>query len=71
MKDTIVRVYLTLLEADPAIWRRIELSADATLKGLHDVIQVVMGWQDYHLHHFAIGGARYGQATPEDPELRG
>jgi hypothetical protein len=65
MKDMIVRVYLTMLDADPAIWRRVELAADASLKHLHDVIQAVMGWQDYHLHHFEIGGARYGQATPD------
>lgn len=70
MKDTIVRVYVTMLEADPSIWRRIELPAGASLKLLHDVIQVVMGWEDRHLHHFAIGGVRYGEATPEDPELR-
>ncbi len=69
MKDTIARVYVTLLETDPAIWRRIELPAGATLALLHDVIQVVVGWQDYHLHHFEIGGTRYGRAAPEDPEL--
>jgi hypothetical protein len=68
MKDIIARVYLTVLEADPAIWRRIEVPADATLEGLHDVIQVVMGWQGYHLHHFQIGDVMYGRVMPEDPE---
>jgi Plasmid pRiA4b ORF-3-like protein len=55
MKDLIIRVSITLLDVDPAIWRRIEAPANVTLEGLHDVIQVVMGWADHHLHHFQIG----------------
>jgi len=66
MKDMIVRAYITLLDADPAIWRRIELPAGFTLKHLHDVIQTVMGWYDGHLHHFQIGGMLYGEPSPED-----
>lgn len=31
-----------------------------TLARLHDVIQMAMGWDDYHLHEFEIGGVRYG-----------
>jgi hypothetical protein len=66
MKDTIIRVHLTLLDFDPPIWRRIEVPVDFTLKRLHDVIQRVMGWQDYHLHHFEIGGVLYGERVAED-----
>jgi Plasmid pRiA4b ORF-3-like protein len=40
-----------------------------TLEGLHDVIQVVMGWADYHLHHFQFGDVMYGAPTPEDREM--
>jgi hypothetical protein len=39
------------------------------LEGLHDVIQVVMGWADYHLHHFQFGDVMYGAPTPEDREM--
>jgi hypothetical protein len=66
MKDMIVRAYVTLLDAEPAIWRRIELPASFTLKSLHDVIQTIMGWYDGHLHHFEIGGILYGEPSPED-----
>jgi len=46
MKDSIIRVSITLLDVDPAIWRRIEVPADCSLEGLHDVIQTLMGWAD-------------------------
>ncbi len=39
------------------------------LEGLHDVIQTVMGWADYHLHHFQFGDLIYGVSAPDDPEM--
>jgi hypothetical protein len=53
MKDSIIRVSITLLDVDPAIWRRIEVCANM-LEGLHEVIQIVMDWADYRLHHFQV-----------------
>ena len=69
MKDMIVRLHVTLLDVDPAIWRRIEVPADFTLKALHDVLQRAMGWYGYHLHHFEIGGILYGEPSPDDAEF--
>jgi hypothetical protein len=69
MKDSIVRICVTLLDVDPAIWRRIEVPANFTLEGLHDVLQAIMGWANYHLHHFEIGGHMYGEPTPEDRDM--
>jgi hypothetical protein len=69
MTDMIARVNITLLDVDPAIWRRIEIPASATLKTLHDVIQRAMGWFDYHLHHFDVGGILYGVPSPDDAEF--
>jgi Plasmid pRiA4b ORF-3-like protein len=70
MKDLIVRISITLLDVDPAIWRRIEAPANVTLEGLHDVIQVVMGWADYHFHHFQIGSVRYSARTHDDVDMQ-
>jgi len=39
---------------------------DLTLGELHDVLQVVMGWEDSHLHQFIIRGAYYGPQDPDD-----
>ena len=69
MKDSIVRICVTLLDVDPAIWRRIEVPANFTLEGLHDVLQTIMGWANYHLHHFQLGDLTYGEPTPEDRDM--
>ena len=69
MKDSVIRISITLLDVDPAIWRRIEAPASMTLEGLHDVIQILMDWADYHLHHFQFGDVMYGAPTPEDRDM--
>lgn len=58
---------VSLVGIKPEIWRRFIVPAEITLDRLHDVIQIVMGWQDYHLHQFTIGGKRYTE-DPESPE---
>ena len=67
---TIYRLYVSLLEVAPPIWRRVELSSQASLAQLHKLLQAAMGWQDYYLHEFEIGGKRYG-SPEEDLELPG
>lgn len=57
---TIYRLHVSLLDIAPPIWRRIEVSSETSLAQLHKVLQTAMGWQDYHLHEFEIGGQRYG-----------
>jgi len=37
-----------------------------TLPKLHRVIQVVMGWEDCHLHEFQVAGRRYEIPDPEN-----
>src|ERR1019366_10823135 len=66
--DTIYQFKITLADAKPAIWRRIEVP-DLTLGELHSVLQVVMGWDDSHMHQFIVGKTYYGQATPDDLDL--
>jgi hypothetical protein len=34
----------------PSIWRRVVMPSDATFRRLHDVIQYVFNFQDYHLY---------------------
>ncbi len=46
---------IKLLEIEPEIWRRFIVPADILLADLHEVIQIVMGWLDSHLHEFKIG----------------
>jgi hypothetical protein len=55
----VYQLKITLRGIKPPVWRRVQVK-DGTLAGLHDVIQTCMGWDDYHLHEFDIGGERYG-----------
>ncbi|MGH3781320.1 MAG: plasmid pRiA4b ORF-3 family protein [Pseudonocardiaceae bacterium] len=58
---------ITLQEVHPPIWRRVHVRADLTLTGLHDVMQVAMGWENYHLWRF--GWLAFGDLRNEyDPD---
>lgn len=58
--DEIVTLKITLLGAKPPIWRRLEVPASYHLGELHQALNAAMGWLDYHLHEFVIGGRCYG-----------
>jgi hypothetical protein len=57
---------VTLQDIQPAVWRRVQVWEDATLAQLHDVLQVVMNWQDYHLHEFRIGRRLFSVPDTDD-----
>jgi len=42
------------------IWWRLLVRSDLTLFGLHRVIQIAFGSDDYHLHAFKVHGRRFG-----------
>lgn len=46
---------IALLDTDPLIWREVEVPTSITLKALHDIVQITMGWLDDHLWEFTIG----------------
>ena len=54
--NQICTVKIELLDTDPLIWREAEVPTSITLKVLHDIFQITMGWLDYHLWTSAIGG---------------
>jgi len=59
----IYQLKITLRDIQPPIWRRIQVASDVTLYQLHNLLQLVMGWSDSHLHQFAKGRTFYG--TPD------
>jgi hypothetical protein len=63
--DLLFQFRVTLLDVHPPVWRRFQVR-DCTLAFLHNVIQVVMGWENYHLHQFVIAGERYGPPAPDE-----
>jgi hypothetical protein len=64
-KDVVLRV--ELLGVEPLVWRGVRVPAKATLRELHGVIQLAMGWQDRHLHEYRVGDLRIG--VRDQPEL--
>jgi hypothetical protein len=55
------RVYqlkVTLKDIQPPVWRRL-LVPDCSLARLHEVIQAAMGWENYHLYEFEVGGEHF------------
>jgi hypothetical protein len=53
-----VKVWLTGIS--PMVWRRVLVPSSFTLRELHGVIQVAMGWEGIHLYDFQLRAARYG-----------
>ena len=65
VSERIARLRIELEELEPKIWRRIDMPLSTTLEGLHDAIQMTMGWTFSHLWEFDIDGRCYG-----DPSFR-
>ncbi|WAW10383.1 plasmid pRiA4b ORF-3 family protein [Oxalobacter vibrioformis] len=59
MNNPLCPFKIELNEITPAIWRRFFVPADLTLETLHTIIQIVMGWENYHLYEFVISGKCY------------
>lgn len=62
----IATLRVALKDSDPPIWRQVEVPTSITLKVLHDIVQVTMGWLEYHLWEFRIDGTIYGLPVDED-----
>lgn len=61
----VYQLKITLRGVRPPIWRRVQVK-DCSLAELHEVIQVAMGWESYHLYAFEVGGIEYGDLDMRD-----
>ncbi len=43
---------ISLKDAKPPIWRKVIVPSDINFMQLHNIIQVAMGWQNYHMYEF-------------------
>jgi pRiA4b ORF-3-like protein len=74
--DQVARLKVSLTSFRPPIWRRVLLPVTASLGDLHNVIQVLYGWDGDHLHIFSVGKKRYSdwsynlEETLDEDELR-
>lgn len=45
---------IVIEDTHPPVWRRVLVPEHITFKELHDIIRVLFGWEDSHLHEFLI-----------------
>ena len=62
----VYQLRITLQDIQPSVWRQIQVWEDITLGQLHTILQIVMDWEDYHLHEFTIGRRLYSVPDPDD-----
>src|SRR5438270_6506331 len=68
--EKVCQFIIVLEDVRPEIWRRLLIPEGFTLAKVHTIVQIAMGWQDYHLHEFSLGELRYGRPDyDEGPEL--
>ena len=64
--EEIARLAIVLDEVKPPVRRRVEVPLTIRLDQLHLIIQIVMGWQNYHLYEFHVGSdIAYGVPYPD------
>jgi len=62
--QSIYQLKVTLKDIKPPIWRRFLVPDNLTLGTFHVVLQIVMGWENCHLHQFMSERTCYG--TPDE-----
>lgn len=62
-----IRFRVELTGVSPAIWRTFEVGEEETFLDMHDIIQIVMGWENYHLFEFIVNEKRLGPIDEEEP----
>ena len=63
--EIVYRFRLELLGVAPTIWRTLEVPSTFSFFYLHRVIQLALGWEDYHLHLFKVEKMKIGDPNPE------
>lgn len=56
----IYQLKIHLLDVSPMVWRRLLVKSTTSISTLHGIIQIAMGWENWHLHRFTIFGKDYG-----------
>jgi hypothetical protein len=51
----LIELLIKLMHIEPAIYRSVLVRNTITFERLHEIIQVCMGWQNYHLYSFKKG----------------
>ncbi|TRZ53678.1 plasmid pRiA4b ORF-3 family protein [bacterium] len=63
------QLYISLEGSSPVIWRRLKVEASTSLFELHNYIQFVFGWKNYHLYQFNKNGVLFGDVRLLEPGI--
>jgi hypothetical protein len=64
--NVVVQIKVKLLGVTkPPVWRRLQVRPDTRLDQLHEIVQVALGWENYHMHVFSFGDREFGVPDPE------
>jgi hypothetical protein len=66
--QAVLALRVTLEDVRPLVWRRLLVPGSVRLDKLHGMLQAAMGWEDYHLHSFQVGDARFGMQFDDYPD---
>jgi len=64
---SIYQLKITLKGFRLPIWRRFLVASTVSLEDVHDILQIVMGWTDSHMHEFSTESDRYGVLDADFP----
>jgi len=64
-KASVFQLKVTLGEVTPPVWRRVRMPGDIKLHECHELLQVLMGWTNSHLHRFKIDGQEFAPKWSE------
>jgi len=60
----IIQFNIRIADSSPSIWRSFQIMDDYRLDQFHQIIQIVMGWENCHLHKFTCKGKQYEMTMP-------
>ena len=52
--ESLYQMKITLIGSKPPIWRRLIVKDNVRLDELHSVLQITMGWSNYHAHQYRL-----------------
>ncbi len=67
MEKDVLQLKITLKDSTPPIWRRVLVRKETNFMQLHEIIQIVMGWTDSHLHAFHLDDYDIGEPDEDFP----
>ena len=62
----IYHLFIFLEEIEPVIWRRMKVDSETSLFELHNYIQFIFNWKNYHLYRFEKNGVEFGDPRLDD-----